>query len=45
MAKITIAQSQMKVSGQEVTNLSSAAIPIQSAIYLGRDISRAGAEI
>ena len=45
MAKITIPQSQMKVSGQQVTNLSSAAIPIQSAIYLGRDISRAGAEI
>lgn len=45
MGKITIPQSRLRVSGSQIPNVGSAAIPIQSAIYLGRDISRAGAEI
>ena len=45
MAKITIKPSEMKVAASNVTNVSSAGIPIQTAIFLGRDISRAGAEI
>lgn len=45
MAKIEIKPSSLQVRGSEIPNVGSAALPIQTAIFLGRDVSRAGAEI
>ena len=45
MARIEIKPSSIQVRGSEVPNVGSAAIPIQTAIFLGRDISRAGNEL
>ena len=46
MAKIEIKPSSLQVRGSEIPNVSGSAIlPIANSIFLGRDVSRAGAEI